>query len=572
MKKYISYILLALTFVAASCTKGEEEQPISLMKGMFYTGVTGVEGVTEVFPGKSKVVDVRAYADTLNGSVSDIFLTMSFKVADKAVVDAYNEANGTNYEMCPGSAYEFTSNQVMMPRYGVSSSTAKLKLSTIGLEDGVTYLLPLIIDKVNGTDNWELSANPYAYIFLKQVQVAPDAGTGTKDDPYNLYTAADLKSMVEKLGEDDVMVYFALKADIDMAGQKWVPLNYSQPYKKLIDFNGNGHTIDNFTCDWQNYPSFFGVLYGNCYDVSFTNAVIDNESGGATGIVGSYCGTTGLPGTATRVHVQGRVHSPAGNKNGTGGLFGRLCGARVIACSADVEIESDENYVGGLFGYDHGVSYVSDCWTSGSVKAVQMVGGIGGGLIKAGSEIYNCYSTAKVEGSYQLGGILGHANLDAKGNNDTNEPNDHIEGCIAWNEFIHSTATDKNEHYSNGAIVGYTAVKNFLANCFRKSDLDFLESPRNIELGYKLTDQANAGPGSPLTCSSSNTYDFAYHGKAAAAGATVSSIARNLGWSGVIWDFSGPFPVLKSASASEGDAEEYAGGQLPDYDEHEFYN
>ena len=37
----------------------------------------------------------------------------------------------------------------------------------------------------------------------------------------------------------------------------------------------------------------------------------------------------------------------------------------------------------------------------------------------------------------------------------------------------------------------------------------------------------------------------AYHGKAAAAGATVSSVAKTLGWSETVWDLSGTLPVLK---------------------------
>ena len=366
-------------------------------------------------------------------------------------------------------------------------------------------------------------------------------------------------------------VYFRLKADIDMEGIDWVPLNFASPYENCIDFDGGGHTISNFTSTFANYPSFFGVLYGNCHDVTFTNAVIESSVGGATGIIASYCGTTNLPGEAHRVHVQGRVYSPGGNKNGTGALFGRIWGANITACSADAEIESGEDYVGGLFGYDTGASTVSDCWTKGHIKAGSKVGGIGGGLIKAESAIYNCYSLMKVEGSFQYAGILGHANLDAKGTNTTNTPNNHVEGCIAWNESISSTAVDGAEHYSSGVIVGYTATQNFLVNCFRKAGIDFSESEKNAELGYVVTNQGNAGPGAPLV-HGTNTYDFAYHGIAAPADATITSLARSLNWSESIWDFSTPIPTLKAGSGGSGDEDVHAGGQLPDYPEHDFFN
>ena len=565
MKRIIPYLLL-LSLAAAFTACREKEQPaVSQMKGVFYAGATGLDEIIEIVPGKSKTVDLQAYAD----QVSDLVLNLTLKV-DPDGAPAYNSAHGTNYEMCPGSAYEFTTNKVLMPRYGKASTSAKLKISASGMEEDVIYVVPVTIDEVIGTDNWERSASPYAYVLVKRAYVAPDAGSGTKNDPYNIYSTADLLKMSELL-VPKTKVYFRLKADIDMEGIDWVPLNFASPYENCIDFDGAGHTISNFTSTFANYPSFFGVLYGSIHDVTFANAVIESATGGATGIIGSYCGTTNLPGEAHRVHVQGRVYSPGGNKNGTGGLFGRIWGANITACSADVEIESGEDYVGGIFGYDTGASTVSDCWTTGHIKAGSKTGGIGGGFIKAESAMYNCFSLMKVEGSFQYAGILGHANLDAKGNNTTNTPNNHIEGCIAWNESISSTATDGAEHYSSGVIVGYTATQNFLVNCFRKAGIDFSECEKNAELGYVVTNQGNAGPGAPLVVGT-NTYDFAYHGLAAPADATITSLARSLNWSESIWDFSTPIPTLKAGTGGSGDEDVNAGGQLPDYPEHDFYN
>ena len=564
MKRITSYLLL-LSFALAFTACREKEQPtVAQMKGVFYAGAPGLEEVIEIVPGKSKTVDLQAYAD----QVSDIVLNLTLKV-DPDGAAAYNGAHGTDYPMCPGSAYEFTTNKVLMPRYGKASTSAKLKLSASGLEEDVVYVVPVNIDEVIGTDNWERSSSPYAYVLVKRAYVAPDAGTGTKNDPYNIYNTADLLKMSELL-VPGTKIYFRLKADIDMTGIDWVPLNFASPYENLIDFDGNGHTISNFTSTFANYPSFFGVLYGSCHDVTFTNAVIESAVGGATGIIASYCGTTNMPGEAHRVHVQGRVTSPGGNKNGTGGLFGRIWGANITACSADVEIESGEDYVGGIFGYDTGASTVSDCWTAGHVKAGSKVGGIGGGFIKADSEMYNCFSLMTVEGSFQYAGILGHANLDQKNANTTNTPNNHIEGCIAWNDEIKSRATDGAEHYSSGVIVGFTATQNYLVNCFRKADIVFSECPVNAELGYVVTNQGNAGPGAPLVVGT-NSYDFAYHGLAAPADATVTSLARSLGWSDSVWDFSTPIPTLKAGTGG-GDENVNAGGQLPDYPEHDFFN
>ena len=57
-------------------------------------------------------------------------------------------------------------------------------------------------------------------------------------------------------------------------------------------------------------------------------------------------------------------------------------------------------------------------------------------------------------------------------------------------------------------------------------------------------DQDNTNDSKPLDAQH-YTKHFAYHGKAAAADATLSSVAQSLGWSADVWDFSKDIPVLK---------------------------
>lgn len=56
-------------------------------------------------------------------------------------------------------------------------------------------------------------------------------------------------------------------------------------------------------------------------------------------------------------------------------------------------------------------------------------------------------------------------------------------------------------------------------------------------------DVANGLPAAPSY--SEVTTQRAYHGKAAAADATVSSVAKTLGWSETVWDLSKAVPTLK---------------------------
>ncbi len=589
MKKTIIHILalVPVLLMLGACTKKENgKNPEATMTGVFYVGVDNSSEVLEVSSAKATTIAVRALAD--EGQVSDITLNISFK-ADPEAAEAYNVAHGTSYVMSPGSAYEFTTPEAMMPRYGRSSSSAKLKLSATGLEDDVTYILPLTIDKVAGTDKWEMKENPQAYIFFKKAYVAPDAGSGTAEDPYNLYTAKDLEGMKDLMVEKKV-TYFRLKADIDMASvEDWEPLNWESPYELAIDFDGDGHTISNFFCNYANYPSFFGVLNGRCYDVTFTNAkVVVGDA--RSGILAGYCGlqdaSKGIRGDCTRVHIQGELDHTTSTKYGAGGFFGFMGTGSLHACSADVIINSKLNNVGGLFGYCGKEVEVVDCWTSGVITGNQRVGGIGGGTVGDDDpavpiRIANCYSIATVHGAFGIGGIGGYF-CKAKATPKDVDPGNIIENCIAWNEEIKANANIGGSgtftpgdvsHYSCGAIVGYTAVRNTLRGCLRNPAMKYNEAIFfDYSDAFSLYNQEDVSPGSPLDpiAVAGANHNYPYHGKAAEAGKTLSEVAKGLGWSASVWDFSGELPKLKPRPV--GPAAPDADGQLPDFEENDFYN
>lgn len=566
MKKIISYIFLLAFALAFSACREKEQPAVSTMKGVFSAYLDGADETVELLSGKSKTFTLLVKADP----VSDVYLTLSFKV-DPEGVATYNTAHGTDYEMLPSSAFEIMDNSVMMPRYGTSSSSAKLKITASGLEEDKVYVLPVTIDKVNGTDNWALAANPYAFVTVTQISTGPQGGDGSAEYPYILSTPEDMEKMSEKL-EHENKVYFRMKNDIDMSSvAAWIPLNYASPYDFEIDFDGAGHTISNFSVDFTNYASFFGVLYGKCHDVTFTNAYVTSTANSACGIIGGYAGTGDKHAEITRVHVQGTVEFK-GNKTGIGGLAGILGNATVTASSADCNVSSGYNYVGGLFGYDGGKCEVSDCWTSGTVVGSQRVGGICGGLIKSESSLVNCYSLSAVQGGFAIAGIAGHCNLDQKsGTPEESRPDNVISKCIAWNDFVHATTLTEGDksHYSCGAVVGFTSIRNYLLDCIRRPDLDY----QDYSDLFSLYNQGNASPDSPLVVNavSGADYNYPYHGIAAEAGKTLTDVAKQLGWSTDVWDFSGPVPTLK-ANASVTPVEDVSSqGQLSGYGENELY-
>ena len=396
-----------------------------------------------------------------------------------------------------------------------------------------------------------------------------DGGKGTEAEPWLISNATQLGYMRDDLKGGEKR-WFKLVADIDMAEVTgWEPLNYASPYDKEIDFDGDGHTISNFTCDYGgSYPSFFGVLYGTCHDVTFAKAKIVGTANSACGIIGGYAGTGDKHAEILRVHVQGTV-TFTGNKTGVGGMVGIVGNGNITASSAFCKVSSTKNYVGGLFGYDGGKTTIRDCWTAGSVIGGQRTGGICGGLIKDGSAIYNSYSASAVTAGFAIGGIAGHMNQDKGDAAATRMPGNVVEKCVAWNTFVRSNsflAGDKS-HYSGGAVVGFTATHNFLTDCVRKPEFDFLDYS---DL-FVLYDQENASEETPLVVVEVEgaNYNFPYHGKAVAEGKTLSQVAQELGWSSEVWDFSGDYPVHVGQPALVVD-QAGAGGQLGDFGENPF--
>ena len=390
-------------------------------------------------------------------------------------------------------------------------------------------------------------------------------GDGTKGNPYLIASAKQLDNMhVDGILKHEEKVYFRLIDNIDMSAIDWVPLNQDSPYDMPVNFDGNGKTINKLTIttstDKYKQIGLFGVLYGEVYNLKITNAKVTNTYGLPTGILCGYCGYNGKKSHVYNVHINGQVDysSSLSGANGNGpaaGFAGRVHTCVIESCSADVVINSTKAFAGGIFGIDwSNGSVIRNCWTSGSVTSNgQRTGGIAGSLIKEGTSIINCFSTASVIAPRGIGGIVGYANMDSgsgKGYTD-NKPDYVIKGCIAWQEQLRTNtyngATSTNNFWSSGAIVSGTSTHNYLSNCWRRANLDF----RDYSGEFTLYDQEDASPSTPLVVVNPKPATFLnyypYHGKAAGAGESLSDVARRIGWSETVWDFSGATPVLTGA-------------------------
>ena len=540
MKRITSILvfLAAVTVASVSCTQKTEDY--SDLQGKYAPSIT-MDPIYVMLPGTSMALTVKA--ESVDDAVSGTPMKVSFTV-NPDLVTTYNNAHDSSGVLFPAEAYDLDGGEAIIPRFGRASSSVSLKISCSGMEEDQLYVLPVVIDKFSGEGIASTDDASAVYVLMRKAHVEPGKGSGTKDDPWIISEVDDLKDMSLKLIEDQT-VYFKMTKDIDASEiENWLPLNSASPYKLKVDFNGNGHKISNLTSKSTQYPSMFGVLYGSVYDLTFENAYMEGSS--AAGVVGGYLGTGSLGCTVTNVHATGSTVVCTG-ANGAGGLGGRASQATIEKCSFEGTVSAPKkNYIGGLLGYDAGDGVViSNCYTSGSVTASQRAGGIVGGFIKAKAAMYNCYSTMTVMADFGIGGIAGHCCLDMKsGNADVAKPGNVFEHCIAWNDKVAANTVGDDStfsHYSVGAIVGYNSIYNTCTGCVRKPDLNFA-SYSNQEV---LCDQPDASESAPQSVGVSASYSYPYHGKAAAAGKTLSTVARELGWPADVWDLSGDVPVFK---------------------------
>ena len=259
-------------------------------------------------------------------------------------------------------------------------------------------------------------------------------------------------------------------------------------------------------------------------------------------------------------------------KNCTGGVVARAYAPAIVSkCSSVGTITAYRN-VGGVVGYTDSSISITDSYTTMDVSAAnQGAGGVVGSMtVNAQSneiKLVNTYSAGNVSAPFSIGGIAGLLNITgaAPGINVI------VENSYYFGASLKVTNPGPT-NYSSGAIVGCfrednhaaeTAIKPVfsLKACYRRADLDFADyvglypdkTAGPVEYNNPLVDHEdfvgeNAYP--PHLVPQDQGYTNAackccYHGKAAAAGATVSSLAKAAGWDETVWDLSGNLPVLK---------------------------
>ena len=235
-------------------------------------------------------------------------------------------------------------------------------------------------------------------------------GSGTSSDPYLIYTAEQMQAIGADSNDWDK--YFKLMADIDLSGYTGTQYNIIGDYNTQFIgvFDGNGHTISNFTYDSNgtDYIGLFGYINHPDAEIKKLTLVDCNIYAGTAEYVGSLVGRLEYGGIITECYSLG------GNVSGGNGsrTFGGLCGFNaglIRYCYTSGIVSGGDNsvYLGGLCGENHNNGSINNCYTMAIVSGGNNSLYLGGLCGKNYNRIENCYATGIVTGSNYVGGICG---------------------------------------------------------------------------------------------------------------------------------------------------------------------
>lgn len=236
-------------------------------------------------------------------------------------------------------------------------------------------------------------------------------GEGTTENPYLLYTAADLtwfrdyvnarlnRYASAKLMSNIDLVEYCHAENKDIAELSWIPIsnNGNYYYHWKGNFDGNGKTISNlYVKDNNTHRGFFGyVSDATIKNLIFDNAIVD--AGESAGILVGYAFDSTLENIKT---MSGCVVK---GWTGTGGIAGSLRGN--ISNCENHAVVSGTRSVGGICGSQNSGT-MTFCINYGKVSSTNYYVG---GLVGDGEGIENSANYGDVEGEYDAGSLVGWA-------------------------------------------------------------------------------------------------------------------------------------------------------------------
>ena len=309
----------------------------------------------------------------------------------------------------------------------------------------------------------------------------PFAGSGTDDEPFLISTAAELRALSSRVNSGDGCEgeYFLLTADIDLGGERFVPIGSGAAENVFRgSFSGGGHSITGLYAEaWLGVSGagLFGRTAGGSISaLSVSGSVLGNESSACTGgIVGTASGTVfenvafsgtvagglstgGLIGAAEQVSIVGcTVSASVTGLNYTGGVVGIADSAELSGCAFSGTVSSSER-AGGMLGFCYNCT-AENCTNTGRITAGDRLGGIAG--MAQTSVFSGCTNLGPIEGERYAGGICGNCcgtSIADSANFASVAGEDYIGGILGWSD--------------DGADFGENGLINELTRCMNSGE------------------------------------------------------------------------------------------------------
>ena len=494
----VSVLLPCLLAVSCNKEKGQEE----VKPAVLGIEVNDAQALYSVPKNQATTITLAVVADPVSEEAYTITVG-----ANPGLVASYNSKNSTSYEMLPSDAYSFTSTSVMLPRYSAKSTNCELRLKGEGCEVDKTYLLPVVIDGVQGGTNFTAPEDKAAYILFKMLK-PEQQGAGTQEDPY-LVEELEGFLKIGSLLKDDATVYFKMMQDFDFKDvftkeNPWTPINAAADddakaaaRKRQVVFDGNNHKISNFKAGGP----IFAILCGSVQNLTIEGADIDSDAEDAAILVG-VAGASDAPEgfvmkniTVTSSKVQstnkragalvshlrnGVVDNctaacPVTAQQQAGGLIGRVDNGTITNCTVTGDVTLDAYYGGGLVGY-MGSATLTNCHASGNVRGNILEGGnyarVGGlvGQLDGNATIEKCSATGNVFGGetkgHMAGGLIGVVGKD--------ESVLKVSKCFATGNVSLPHGTSGNWAHAGGFIGTISALKAEVSidNCYSTGSVE----------------------------------------------------------------------------------------------------
>ena len=258
----------------------------------------------------------------------------------------------------------------------------------------------VFVYKMKEATDWQAGEE---YTYTVSLAAAYPGYTDDGNGNYTVTSAEGLKNIAELVNGGKTDINITLDTDLTLTGE-WTPIGTSSS-SYTGTFDGGGHTITGLTVTGSDeYAGLFGYIGkdgGTVKNVKLENVQITSNNQYAN--VGGVAGYS--RGNIENCSVSGSV-SGNSNSNGTsncvGGVVGQQYGGTITECTSSAIVDGT-NEVGGVVGLTNYGATLTACYATGDVTAERdpqnntYAGGVVG--FNGGGTLTACYATGNVIGT-----------------------------------------------------------------------------------------------------------------------------------------------------------------------------